>query len=122
MDISRKLRMSPLPEALAICRLDADSAIPPWAATGCFFSITRTLEELSVICPEVNVPEHIVCNRGWRCLKVDGPMSFSEIGVVSALARPLAEAGISIFMVSSYDTDYLLVKSNTFDAVKAELV
>jgi hypothetical protein len=115
MDIARKLRMSPLPEVLAICRLDSDAAIPSWAATGCFFSITRASEELSIICPEANVPDRTVCSRGWRCLKVEGPLSFYEIGVVASLTAPLALADISVFIVSSYDTDYLLVKSENFE-------
>ncbi len=121
MDIARKLKMSPLPEVLAICRLDPDAAIPAWAATGCFFSITRSYEELSVVCAQANVPDRTNCNRGWRCLKVDGPMSFYEIGVVAALVAPLAAAGISIFVVSSHDTDYLLVKGENFDRAIAVL-
>jgi hypothetical protein len=114
--------MSPLPEVFAICRLDTDAAIPPWAATGCFFSITRTHEELSLICAEANVPDHMNCNRGWRCLKVDGPLNFYEIGVVASLAVPLAEAGLSVFVISSYDTDYLLVKGEDFERAAAVLI
>jgi len=119
MDI-RKLQMSPLLETFAICHLDPDSVVPAWGASGLFFSITRTPEELSVICPEANVSELVRANRGWRCLKVDTPMNFNEIGIVASLAVPLAEAGLSIFVVSSYETDYLLIKGKDFDAaVKA---
>ncbi len=116
-----KLTLSPLPETFAICRLGPNAAPPPWAATGLFYSITRTADELSVICAEANVPGTVTCNRGWRCLKVDGPMDFNTIGVVAALSQPLAAAGVSVFVVSSYDTDYLLVKRENFERAQAIL-
>ena len=115
MEIVAKLKMSPLPETFAICRLAVDAMTPRWAGTGLFFSITRTSEELSIICAEANVPPGVLCNRGWRCLKVDGPLEFNAIGVVASLAQPLAAAGVSIFVVSSYDTDYLLVKRENYE-------
>jgi hypothetical protein len=115
MEIAPKLTLSSLPETFAICRLAADAMTPHWAGTGLFFSITRTCEELSIICAEANVPSGVLCNRGWRCLKVDGPLEFNAIGVVASLARPLATAGVSIFVVSSYDTDYLLVKRESYE-------
>jgi hypothetical protein len=114
-EVAHNLKLSPLPETFAICRLEADAMIPRWAGTGLFFSITRTSDELSVICAEANVPSGVLCNRGWRCLKVDGPLEFNAIGVVASLAQPLAAAGVSIFVVSSYDTDYLLVKRENYE-------
>jgi hypothetical protein len=115
MAIAPKLKMSPLPETFAICRLPADGMAPRWAGTGLFFSVTRTSDELSVICAEANVPAGVLCNRGWRCLKVDGPLEFNAVGVVASVAQPLAAAGVSIFVVSSYDTDYLLVKRESYE-------
>src|SRR6185437_6302828 len=94
----------------AVCRLGADATIPPWATAGSFFSITRTADELSVVCNQDAVPEGVVSERGWRCLRVAGTMPFSVIGVLASLTVPLAQAGISIFAVSTFDTDYLLVK------------
>ena len=100
----------------AVCRLGAEAPIPSWATAGSFFSITRTADELSVVCGQDAVPEGVVGERGWRCLRVAGTMPFSVVGVLASLAAPLAEAGISVFAVSTFDTDYLLVKEKDFEA------
>jgi hypothetical protein len=115
-----KLTLSILPDTLAIARLDANAAIPHWAPAGNFFAITRTLDELSVVCSQTSVPDEIKCDQGWRCLKVEGPFDFSVTGIVASLAAPLARAGVSIFVISTYDTDYLLVKQENVE--KAILV
>ena len=96
--------------ALAICKLPADAAIPAWAMAGGFCSITRTPDELSVVCRQEAVPGHINCTRDWRCLRVAGTVPFSAVGVLASLTAPLADAGISVFAISTFDTDYLLVK------------
>jgi hypothetical protein len=111
-----------LPDRFAICRLGRDAPVPDWALTGGFFSVTRTPEELSIVCPQVNVPDGTTCNQGWRGLKVEGPFDFSAIGIIAALAEPLARAGISIFVISTYDTDYLLVKEENLERAIAVLV
>lgn len=98
-----------LPQRLAVCRLAPDAAIPSWAA-GPFFSITRTADELSVVCPEDAVPADVRCESGWRAFQVAGPLDFSLTGILAAIAAPLAAAGVSIFAVSTFDTDYVLVK------------
>jgi hypothetical protein len=98
-----------LPDTFAICRLSPDAPIPDWVLTGSFFSITRTADELSIVCFQSNVPSEIQCDRDWRCLKVEGPLDLSLIGILASLTAPLARAGIGIFAVSTYDTDYLLV-------------
>ena len=77
---------------------------------GAFTSITRTPDELSIVCDEDAVPADIKAERGWRTLRIEGPIPFEMVGVAAALLSPLAEAGISIFLVSTFDTDYLLVK------------
>ena len=118
----RKLRLSPLPETFGICRLDAGVAIPAWGTAGRFFAITRTSDELSIIAPQANVPDDVQCSRGWRALKVEGPLDFSVVGVVASLAAPLAAAGIPIFVVSTYDTDYLLVSGEYLDRAVSVLV
>jgi hypothetical protein len=76
---------------------------------GNLVSITHSGDELSVVCPEERAPEGITAARGWRCLRVVGPLDFALVGILAALAVPLAAAGVSIFAVSTYDTDYLLV-------------
>ena len=83
--------------------------MPAWA-TGPFVSVTRTADELSVVCPEDVVPSEVRAERGWRCLRVAGTLDFSMAGVLAALVGPLAAAGVSVFAVSTFDTDYLLVK------------
>jgi len=105
-----RLKLSVLPDEFSICRLERSDGIPAWALAGSFFSITKTAEELSIVCPAVAVSEGTKCERGWRCLKVAGPLQFNLTGILSSLAQPLAQAGVSIFAVSTYDTDYLLVK------------
>jgi hypothetical protein len=111
-----RLNLTVVDGTFAVCRLGAEATIPPWATAGHFFSITRTADELSVVCRQDAVPEGVVGERGWRCLRVAGTMPFSVVGVLASLAAPLAEAGISVFVVSTFDTDYLLVKDNDLTA------
>src|SRR6478672_9253273 len=106
-----RLILSVLSGHFAICRLASGAAPPDWAFMGPFFSITATAEELSVVCPEENVPEGVLAEKGWRCFHVHGPFSFNLTGILNALTAPLAEAQVGIFALSTYNTDYLLVKS-----------
>ena len=112
----RPLELSLLPERFAISRLAAHAAIPTWATGGSFFSVTRTGDELSVVCELARVPVGVPSQPGWRVFKVHGPFVLTEIGVLSALAVPLAEAKLSLFAISTFDTDYLLVASETLSA------
>jgi hypothetical protein len=98
-----------LPGAYAVCRLPADAASPSWP-DGDFVSITRTMEELAVVCREETVPEDIRREVGWRCLRVEGTLDFSLVGVLASLVGPLADAGVSVFVTSTFDTDYLMVR------------
>jgi hypothetical protein len=114
------LTLSLLPETLAVCRLAPDADVPPWAWTGEPASVTRTRDELSIVCRADAVPRDVRAERGWRCLKVQGPLDFALTGILAALTAPLAAAEIALFAVSTYDTDYLLVKAETLDrAVEA---
>ena len=106
----------------AICRLSPDAPIPSWALGGPFCSITRTPDELSVVCAEGTVPENVRCERGWRCMRIAGPLDFALTGVLASLAVPLREAGVSLFAVSTFDTDYLLVKDSDLEWAVAALV
>jgi hypothetical protein len=106
-----------LPGSFVVCKLDADSRIPSWATAGSFVSITRTSDELSIVCEEALIPEGVKCARGWRCLRVAGAMDFSAIGVLASLVEPLAQAQISVFAISTFDTDYLLFRD--YDLEKA---
>jgi hypothetical protein len=119
--LTRRLKLSLLPEHFAISRLAADAPIPEWATQVPFFSVTRTGDELSLVTELSRVPPGVQSQPGWRVLKVHGPFVLSEIGVLASLAAPLAEAKISLFAVSTFDTDYLLVASETLSAAVAAL-
>ena len=110
-----KLTLTVLGERLAVCRLDAWAEIPAWATGSPFFSVTRTDDELSVVCAEGNVPKDISQERGWRPLKLEGPFGLSMVGILSSVAVPLAGAGASIFALSTFDTDYVLVREGQLD-------
>lgn len=104
-------QLTVLPDTFAICRLDANAVIPAWGTGGSFFSITRNADELTIVCLQSLVPDSTRCERDWRCLKLAGPIPFTTVGVLASLVQPLAEAGISVFAVSTFDTDYFLVKA-----------
>ena len=109
------LTLTVLRERLSICRLDAGAEVPAWGSGVSFFSVTRTEDELSIVCPEDDVPGGVSQERGWRALKLEGPFSLSMVGIFSSLAAPLAEAGASIFAISTFDTDYVLVREGQLD-------
>jgi len=95
--------------------------LPSWASAGDFFSVTRTSEELSVVCLANQVPSSLTAETGWRALKVHGPFALSEIGVLAALAAALAHAKVSLFAISTFSTDYLLVSDKNLNAAVAAL-
>ena len=106
------LELRVLPGLLAIARLEPDAPVPGWAAPGPgaeLYAVVRTAAELSLVCGDDAVPAGVTAERGRRALEVAGPLDFALTGVLAALAAPLAEAGVSIFAVSTFDTDYVLV-------------
>jgi len=107
-----------LPEGYAICRLAADAAVPQWAQrrNTSFTSVTRTSDELSILCPEEWMPECLPGERGWRGLRVVGSMDFNVTGVAAALTNPLAQAGIPLLLVATFDTDYVFVRDDGLHA------
>jgi hypothetical protein len=115
------LVLSLLPGHWAVCRLHPESAVPAWAEGGTFFSATRTRDELSLVCEEAAVPEGVKAEKGWAALKVHGPIPFGTTGVLSSLTAPIAEAGISLFALSTFDTDYILVKADSLSVAVAAL-
>jgi hypothetical protein len=114
-------RFRALPGRYAVCRLSAETAVPGWA-TGPFVNITFTDDELAIICPAEHVPGEVRAERDWRVLKLVGPFPFTAVGVLASLAGPLAEAGISLLSIATYDTDYFLVKNEVFEQAVAVLV
>jgi uncharacterized protein len=103
------VHLRPLPEQYAVCRMEPTREFSVPADSGGFFSVTRTPEELSVVCIEELAPDGATVEAGWSGLAVAGPLDFSLTGILSAIAGPLAAAGIALFAVSTYDTDYILV-------------
>lgn len=111
-----RLDLALLPGTFAVCRLDPAAPVPGWAGgPGELASVTRTGAELSIVCPDARVPPAIRAERGWRCLRVAGPLDFSLVGVLAALAGALAGAGVSLFALSTFDTDHLLVREADLD-------
>ncbi|MFL5342847.1 MAG: ACT domain-containing protein [Gemmataceae bacterium] len=113
--MAHRLNLVILTPALAICRLPADADLPVWAADGPFTSLTRTSEELSIVCSQDGIPDELTCDRDWRCLRVAGRLDFALVGVLAVLTAPLADAGVSVFAISTFNTDYLLVKGRDLD-------
>ena len=109
------LDLALLSDTLAVCRLDADAPVPDWAWEGELASVTRTREELSVICRADAVPAGVQSEPGYRCLRVGGTLVLTLTGIMAALTVPLAQAGIPIFAFSTFDTDWIMVKAENLD-------
>lgn len=109
-----QLRIRILPQRLAVCRLAPDAEIPSWPR-GAFTSITRTSDELSIVCDDDVVPDGVQAERGRRLAMIEGPLPFNATGIAAAMLTPLADARIPVLLISTYDTDYLLVENSLFE-------
>jgi uncharacterized protein len=119
--VPEALKLRVLAGELAVCRLPADAPAPATPPSATLFSITRTREELSVVCDAAQAPAGAQIQAGWRALQVAGPLDFALTGILASIAAPLALAGVSLFAVSTYDTDYVLVGEDALDAAVAAL-
>lgn len=117
-----RLKFRRLPSTFAVCRLPPDAPIPAAMATGSFTSISRSAEELSIVCPIDQAPQNAKCESPWTCFKLEGPFPFSLTGVLASFLAPLAERGVPIFAVSTFDTDYILVKEENAAAAMETLM
>jgi len=117
----QKLKFRLLAGAYAIVRMAPDAAIPEWAANGDFTSITRSAEELSIVCAAENVPYGVDAGPCWVCLKLEGPFPFSQAGVLLSFIEPVSANGVPIFAISTYDTDYVLIMQENWTAAQAAL-
>ena len=116
----RRLTLRSLPARFAVCKLAPDAGIPGGLDESVLYSVTRTENELSLVCRDArDLPGQV--ERGWCCLEVEGPFEFTLVGVLASLTQPLAEAGVSIFALSTFDTDYLLVKEAQYESAVAAL-
>ena len=106
-----KLKFSRVPGSFAVCRLATSASLPDWASRGNFFSITQTSDELSIVCSEAQVPRDLHYENDWACLKLEGPFPFAETGILTSFVQPLSDRAIPIFAISTFDTDYVLVKN-----------
>lgn len=116
-----KLSLTLLDELFTIHRLPPTSEIPTEALNSPFFAITRTADELSLVLPNSIAIEIDRNERGWVCFKVDGPLQFELVGVLAGISSALAQAGVSIFALSTFDTDYILVKREQVEAAREAL-
>jgi len=116
------LEITILTDRFAVCTMDSNYPIPLWVLKSRdFYSITRTEEELSIVCFEASVPTDIRAEKGWRALKIEGNLDFNTSGILNSLLEPLAKADISVFAVSTFTTDYVLVKEEALSEAKKVL-
>ncbi|MFC6338085.1 ACT domain-containing protein [Pseudomonas sp. CCM 7891] len=114
MKLVKSIRLKVLPELYSISRLDSKDPIPAWADGDGFVSIARSADELSIVCHQSRVPEGIKSDRDWSCIQLVGPFAFDETGIVLSVVRPLTEACFGVFVVSTFDGDFLLLKTDQF--------
>ena len=108
--IQRQLHLSILKERYGICALPNTAQIPEWALKASLVSITRTKKELTIVCRQDVIPSQCQRDLNWRCFRLDGTFDLNQIGVISSISLPLAQNGISIYIISTYNTDYFLVE------------
>jgi len=111
------MKLHLLPQTFGILKLTPPQVIPAWATSGSHFFIAQTNDELSIMCPQVLIPAEVAYSADWRCFRVDGDLEFDEIGVVARVSKPLADNGngMSLFLVSTHDRDYVFVAQNDLD-------
>jgi hypothetical protein len=115
----RRLRV--LPEAMSITRLEPDAVTPTWVGQAGFSCMFRTDDSLTIVCAQAFVPGGVPSDRDWRCLKVEGPLDLSLTGILASLTAPLAQAGVPVFALSSYETDFILVKEERLSVARRAL-
>ena len=118
---AENMKLKILDSTFSVVKIPPSERIPMWALNSDVFSITRTDEELSIVCPSECLPINEQINElenDWKCIKVEGILEFSLTGILSSLANPLAKNKISIFAISTFNTDYLLIKSHSIDKAR----
>lgn len=120
--MASRVTLKALDGTYGVARLEPSDPIPAWADGGGFVSISRSDDELSIVCREDRIPSNARMDGGWSCLKLQGPFAFDETGIVLSVIEPLSTNGIGIFVVSTFDGDHLLVKATDFEKTCALLV
>ena len=113
--MDKKLILKLLKNKYSVCRLNKYDEIPKWIFNEEFFSITKAEDELSIVCLQDKIKDDVLCERNWKVLKIEGPLDFSLIGILSKISTLMANNNISIFAISTYDTDYILIKEESID-------
>jgi len=119
--MNKKVKLRVLDGAYAVSRLLPTDRIPAWADGNGFVSISRSGEELSIVCLAERVPAEVRSDTGWRCMHLVGPFAFDETGIVLSVIRPLSENGVGVFVVSTFDDDHLMVKGDVFERARTLL-
>ena len=115
----KKIILSILPEKFAICYFDKNTPIPSWALEEDFFSITKTSDELSIVFPQEKIPGGVFANKNWRAFKLEDIKEYLHVaGIIGFLSQPLADKDVSIFNISTFQTNYILVEEKNFDKAK----
>ncbi|HVK60415.1 MAG TPA: ACT domain-containing protein [Bdellovibrionales bacterium] len=115
------MKLQVFPGTFSVCKLSSGVALPAWVAKSGFFAITNTSEELSIVCEQSLVPNDVKQETDWHVIKVEGPLDFGLTGILASIANPLAQAKISIFAISTFDTDYILVKATNLEPARIAL-
>ncbi|WP_395589280.1 ACT domain-containing protein [Pseudomonas sp. TR47] len=115
MTITKRVKLNVLAGTYSVCRLGPEELIPTWADGEGFVTISRSQDELSIVCLQSRIPEAIMCDRDWACLKFVGPFAFDETGIVLSVIKPLSESNIGVFVVSTFDGDHMLLKQSDLD-------
>lgn len=119
--MTRRLNYRVHQRLFAVCRLDAGAQIPEWLPEVEWSSVTRTPDELSIVCEEPAVPEGVRKQGGWRRIELIGPFDFALTGILASILSPLAGAEVPIFAVSTFDTDWILVPGEHLEKAKRAL-
>ena len=119
--MNHALDLEPIPGRYSVCRFPPDAAVPQGLEGGPFYTVSRTPDELSVVTERERVPAGVSAEHGWRAFRVRGPIDFGLTGVLAAVLEPLARESISIFAISTYDTDYILVREQALERARAAL-
>lgn len=110
-----KLRLCVLPENYAICSFPPDASLPEWADRPSIFSVTKTPKEITIVCEESHVPGECQKSENWKCIKIEGCFDLDVVGVLASITEPLAQNKISLYVISTFDTDYVLIHANDMD-------
>ena len=118
---SANIVLSVLSETFTIHKLSPDVSIPEEILKSNYYSVSKTENELSVVCSELIEVQSLQSSKGWKCIKVKGPLDFNLTGIFASISDILAQANISIFAISTFDTDYILVKSQDLSSARTKL-